>query len=372
MATRVANTSIAETSGWQVFLDPSYRVLVIQQSQRCWIPLRLLQWNKWFPIWNGQDTSSCRLLDIVEEGEERESWPTVDAFAIDAATTIGLWPHEKVDRVQLFYRWNRPPDTTEYECNASHDPTNLLPVAFRWQPAILYGTVDVSVSIGGLHVLDIPGVDILEGVKISQGVQRALDRGPEKRPCYCWRDVARKVLLNGGDPRSIVTIRVEVDDDELRCEGLQCSAFLMLQARLLMNARSSTSKSDRHAIIVGHHDKYALQTLRRLLASIGAQSRKTSYIQNTGECCNRTYYRLFWYPEHGDYIDPRKDHGPTFTAFRPECREVSPPYCLVQFADRGAFLVDGVRYLPYPADQPKLTGRPWSQSVQPRRSRYVR
>ena len=157
-------------------------------------------------------------------------------------------------------------------------------MAFRWQPAILYGTLDVAVSISGLHVLDIPGVDILEGVRLSQGVQKALTRGPEKRPCYCWRDVARKVLVNGGGPRGIVTIRVEVDDDELRCEGLQCGAFLVLQARLLMNARSSTSKSDRHAIIAFHHDKYALQTLRRLLATIGAQSPENVATAHTIGC----------------------------------------------------------------------------------------
>lgn len=324
------------------------------------------------PVWNGQDVSACRLLDIVEEGEERDSWPVVDTFAVDAATTVGLLPHENVDRVQLFYRWSLPPEVPEYECHASHDPTNLLPVAFPWKPAILYGTIDVAVSIGGLHVLDLPGVEIVEGVQMSQGVERALARGPEKRSCYCWRDVARKVLINGGDPRGTLTVRIEVEEDEMRCEGIQCTPFLELQARLLMNARSSTSKSDRNAVIVGHSDKYAIQTLRRLLATVGAQSRKTSYIQNTGECCERTFYRLFWYPEQGDYVDPRRDHGPTFTAFRPERKPVSPPYCLVQFADKGAFLVDGVRYLPYAACQPKLTGRPWSRSIPVRRRRYVR
>ena len=134
----------------------------------------------------------------------------------------------------------------------------------------------LAVSIGGLHVLDLPGVEIMEGVQMSHGVRQALSRGPETRPCFCWRDVARKVLINGGDPRGTLTMRFEVEDDEMRCEGIQCTSFLELQARLLMNARSSTSKSDRHAVIIGHSDKYVIQTLRRILATIGAQSRKTS------------------------------------------------------------------------------------------------
>ena len=137
------------------------------------------------PVWNGQDVSACRLLDIVEEGEERDLWPVVDTFAVDAATTVGLLPHENVDRVQLFYRWSLLPEVPEYECHASHDPTNLLPVAFPWKPAILYGTIDVAVSIGGLHVLDLPGVEIVEGVQMSQGVERALARGPEKKCRHC-------------------------------------------------------------------------------------------------------------------------------------------------------------------------------------------
>lgn len=358
-----------------MFVDPSYRVLVINDAthHRSWVPLRFLEFEQWTPIWNGQDISACRVLDIVEEceTETRETWPIVDLFAADAATTVGLVPEERVDRLQLFYRWIPPPDTPEYRCTASHDLTNLLPVAFRSHPAILYGTVDVGVSVNGLHVLDmLKNMDIVEGVRLSQGVERALVRGPETRPCYCWRDVARKVLVNGGNPRGIITIRVEVEPDEYRCEGIQCTAFLTLQAQLLMNARSSTSKNDRHAVIVGHSDKYVLQTLRRLLATIGAQSRKTSYIQNTGECCQRTYYRLFWYPEREEYVDPRRDHGPTFTAFLPKRGPVKPPYCLVQFADKGPFLLDGVRYLPYRMDQPKLTGLPWSKPVHVRKSRH--
>ena len=372
MAALVATESITFSSGWQVFLDPSYRVLVVERSQCKWIPLRFIDFHKWVPIWNGQEMSACRLLDIVEEREERNSWPVVDTFAVDAATTMGLLPDESVDRVQLFYRWSLPPDLPEYECHASHDPTNLLPMAFQWKPAILYGTIDVAVSISGLHVLDIPGVEIMEGVQMSQGVRKALSRGPEMRPCFCWRDVARKVLINGGDPRGTLTMRIEVEDDEMRCEGIQCTSFLELQARLLMNARSSTSKSDRHAVIIGHSDKYVIQTLRRILATIGAQSRKTSYIQNTGEHCGREFYKLFWYPELEDYIDPRKDHGPTFTSFRPVRMPASPPYCVVQFADKGTFLVDGVRYLPYAESQPKLTGRPWSHSIGVRTRRYVR
>lgn len=344
----------------------------MNRTSRRWVPLRFLECDKWTPIWNGQDISACRILDIVEEGEKRDSWPVVDVFAADAATSIGLLPEENVDRVQLFYRWSLPPDTSEYQCPASHDPTDLLPMAFRSQPAILYGTIDVGISVNRLHVLDIPGVEIVEGVKMSRGVERALARGPERRPCYCWRDVTRKVLVNGGDPRGNVTIRVEIEEDEFRCEGIQCTPFLTLQAQLLMNARSLTSKNDRRAIIVGHSDKYALQTLRRLLATIGAQSRKTSYIQNAGECCKRTYYKLFWYPERREYIDPRREQGPTFTAFWPKRQPVSRPYCLVQFADKGTFLVDGVCYLPYRVHEPKLTGLPWTNRVRAKPGRHVR
>lgn len=339
------------------------------QGYQGWVPLRFLELEKWTPIWNGQDASACRILDVVEEGETRSSWPIVDLFAVDGATRVGLFPKQNVDRVQLFYRWSLPPDKPEYECKASHDLTDLLPLLFRTQPAVLFGTVDASVSVGGLHVLDMPGVKIMEIVRLSDGVKAVLESGPERRPCYCWRDVARKVLLNGGSPRNTVTVRVEVDQDEYRCEGIQCSWFMTLQAQMLMNARSLTSRSDRHAVIVGHSDKYVLQMLRRLLATIGAQSRKTSYIQNTGECCQRTYYKLFWYPEQRRYIDPRKDHGPNFTAFRPTREKISPPYCLVEFADKGLFLVDGVCYLPYGVNQPKLTGRPWCKPVSVRRKR---
>lgn len=345
---------------------------MIDQKQRRWVPLRFLECNKWIAIWNGQDTSACCLLDIVEDGEQRKSWPVVKQFLADAATIIGFLPEENVDRVQLFYRWIPPQETPDYECNASHDLTNLLPLAFQWRHSIVYGTIDVAISVGGLHVLDLPGIELMEGVAVSQGVQKALERGPETRPCYCWRDVARKVLANGGDTRGKVTIRVEVEEEQVRCEGIQCTAFLTLQARLLMNARSLLSNSDRRAVIVGHSDKRVLRTLRRLLSTIGAQSRKTSYIQDTGKHCDRTYYKLFWYPEESDFVDPRKDHGPTFTAFWPECKPVSPPYCLVQFADRGTFLVDGVRYLPYAANEPKITGRPWSTPVPVRRRRRKR
>ena len=357
---------------WQVFFDPSYRVLVMNRNYLSWVPLRFIELEKWTPIWNGQDASACRILDVIEEGETRNPWPVVDWFAVDGATTIGLLPNENVDRVQLFYRWSLPPDEPEYKCKASHDLTNLLPLAFRSQPAILYGTVDVSIPVKGLHVLDMPGIEIIEGVSLSSGVQTALVLGPERRPCYCWRSVAHKVLVNGGDPRSTVTFRVEVDEPEYRCEGIQCTRFLTLQAQLLMNARSGTSKSDRHAVIIGHSDKYALQTLRRLLATVGAQSRKTSYIQNTGKCCQRTYYKLFWYPEQREYVDPRQDHGPTFTVFHPKQRTMCPPYCLVEFADKGMFLVDGVCYLPYEKSEPKLTGRPWCKPVQFRRRPDVR
>ena len=108
----------------------------------------------------------------------------------------------------------------------------------------MYGTVDVNVLIHGLQILDMSGVEIMENVKVSKGVQMALDRGPEIRPCYCWRDLTRRVLINGGDQRGSVTARVEVEDNEFRYEGVQCTWFLSIQARLLMNARSSTSKKD--------------------------------------------------------------------------------------------------------------------------------
>lgn len=344
----------------------------MNQNYHSWVPLRFLELHKWTSIWNGQDTGACRIIDIVEEGETRDTWPVVDSFQTDGATTLGLFRDDNVDRVQLFYRWILPPEIPEYECKASHDPTNLLPLAFRSRPAVLYGTVDVGIPVGGLHVLDLPGMEVMEEVNLSKGIQTALASGPEKRPCYCWRDVARKVLVNGGDPRSTVTIRAEVDEPELRCEGIQCSRFLTLQAQVLMNARSRTSKSDRHAVIIGHSEKYVLQMLRRLLATIGAQSRKTSYIQDTGGCCQRNYYKLFWYPERGDYTDPSRNHGPTFTAFNPSQKTMSAPYCLVEFADKGMFLVDGVCYLPYRVDEPKLTGRPWCKPVPVRRRRHVR
>lgn len=356
-------------SKWYAFLDPSYRVLVMSQKYQSWVPLRFLELEKWTPIWNGQDTSACRILDIVEERETRNAWPVVDLFSIDGATDVGLFPDENVDRVQLFYRWTLPPERPQYECKASHDLTDVLPLAFPSRPSILYGTVDVGVSVGGLHVLDMPGIEILEGVSLSCGIKRALASGPERRACYCWRDVARKVLVNGGNPRNTITIRVEVDEEENRCEGIQCTWFLALQAQMLMNARSRTSKSDSHAVIVGHSDKYAMQTLRRLLATIGAQSRKTSFIQDTGRCCQRTYYKLFWYPERREYLDARQDHGPTFTALDPKRGPISPPYCLVEFADKGRFLVDGVCYLPYRKDEPKLTGRPWCKPLRVRRRR---
>ena len=349
-------------------------MLVIKISQRRWIPLRLLELGKWVPIWNGQEMSACRLLDIVECDEYRESDPVVCEFNADAATRIGFPQEDNVDKIQLFYRWIIPPHTPEYECNVSHDITNVLPLAFQWEPAIVYGTIDVKVPIRGVQVLDMVGTEIMEKVRVSKGVKKALVNGPEKRPCYCWRDFARKVLVNGGNLKGIITIRVEVEDDEFRCEGIQCTWFLTIQARLLMNARSSGSKNDRHAVIVGHSDKYTLQTLRRLLATIGAQSRKTSYIQNTGECHNRDYFKLFWYPVKEDFINPESDHGPVFTAFRPQTKRIFLPYCLVEFADRGRFLVDGVCYLPYIVDEPKLTGRPWTKNVPTRvqKRRHVR
>lgn len=359
-------------STWHAFIDPCYRVLVMNQNYQSWVPLRFLELDEWTTIWNGQDVSACRILDIVEEGETRDSWPVVDLFNVDGATTIGLYPDENVDRVQMFYRWGLPPENPEYECKASHDLNDLLPLAFPSQPSILYGTVDVGVSVSGLHVLDLPGMEILERVNLSPGIKTALASGPERRPSYCWRDVARKVLVNGGDPRNVLTIRVEVEGEEYRCEGIQCTRFLTLQAQMLMNARSGTSRNDRHAVIVGHSDKYVLQTLRRLLATIGAQSRKTSYIQDTGHSCQRTYYKLFWYPEQREYVDPRQDHGPTFTAFNPRRTAMSPPYCLVQFADKGLFLVDGVCYLPYRKEEPKLTGRPWCKPDRVKRRQNVR
>lgn len=78
----------------------------------------------------------------------------------------------------------------------------------------------MGVSVGGLYVFDISGIEILERVNLFFGIKTAFVFGFERRFCYCWRDVVRKVLVNGGNSRNIMIIRVEVEGEEYRCEGI--------------------------------------------------------------------------------------------------------------------------------------------------------
>ena len=114
----VLNAHTSVRCGWKVYLDPSCRVLIMDDSRTRWIPIRFLEHNKWGSIWKGQDISACHLVDIVEEGEPQESLPIVKEFIADAATKIGFSFLGKVDKVQLFYRWPLVPRRSDYECDA--------------------------------------------------------------------------------------------------------------------------------------------------------------------------------------------------------------------------------------------------------------
>ena len=103
--------------------------MVMNQSYQSWVPLRFLELEKWTTIWNGQDASACRILDIVEEGETRETWPVVDLFNADGATTIGLYPDEKL--VPLMNHVSDPGSLIMIQITPKEHPPSVIIIDFR-------------------------------------------------------------------------------------------------------------------------------------------------------------------------------------------------------------------------------------------------
>ena len=370
-----------------VYAMPDARLLSMG-VERDWMPLRTMKRSQWYSVWDGRRKVRCRVLK--ERGAEM-----VDLFEVDAGTRLGFDVDDDVRELQMWQRWTLPPPpppatktrpgrcrrrrrrrcscSCSCSCSKKHDPSTILSGMFRTTPSERLGAFDVKIPLARLACLDEEGVEILETVRFSRALDETAMKRWDPRGCFTWRQLADKALREGGDARSKVTVTLEREEEDERCESLLCVDFLRRQCNMMIRGLGAFTRSKKR-LYVRHENGALLRTLRRLLHSIGGRSVRPSILRsNRVGARRRRYLELFVYPPMTPEEKREADTlpGPILLVERAKRSRLPLPLrgggggggggraatttttttmILLEFDVRSAFLLDGNVYLPSERD----------------------
>lgn len=252
----------------------------------------------------------------------------------------------------------------------------MLPLLFKASPSPRCGAYEFSIPLTRMGVLDAPlaavstsggqceGIEILESIRVSPGIREIGERW-NRSGCFTWRHVVKRALECGANANARFVITAEREEEVDRCEGVHCSAFLQLQAKMIIEGIGKTTLSAK-GLLMRCKSRETLCTLRRLLNSLGVRSKRPLTLKTTRVGQSRSiFYELYFYPVDGVSEATEKGNGEQEVGpgqviridskkrvnHRRLCRRMAADsIAVVQFDTRGPLLLDGSVYLPSNGD----------------------